>query len=65
MSLTVEFQNDGRVRISRYDNGEMFSVTTDANKLQALMPGPYFEQLRAAVGALHELTGDNVRRIGV
>ena len=64
-SLSVEFQTDGKVRIYRYDNGDTFSVTTNANKLQETMPGAYFDELRMSLATLLDITGGpQIKRIG-
>lgn len=53
--LQVTFgQNDGKVQVFAMQNGDVVSVTTDANRLPDMLPAETAEILRDAVAELHE-----------
>jgi len=52
--LQVTFREDGKVQVVAMQDGDVVSVTTDANRLPTMLPAETAEILRDAVSELHE-----------
>ena len=52
--LQVTFQQDGKVQVFAMQDGDVVSVTTDANRLPDMLPTETAEALLGAVAELHE-----------
>jgi len=52
--LQVTFQQDGKVQVFAMQDGDVVSVTTDANRLPTMLPAETAEILCGAVAELHE-----------
>lgn len=64
--LQVTFQKDHKVQVFAMQDGDVVSVTTDANRLPAMLPTETAEALRDAVAELHEtLSAAMPRRLKV
>jgi len=52
--LQVTFQTDGKVQVFAMQDGDVISVTTEANKLPVMLPKETYDALLAGVRELHE-----------
>lgn len=56
MSLSIDFQDNGKVRIYASQDGDTVSVTADANRVRAMMPGATLDALRDRCAEFLDLT---------
>ena len=54
--LQIEFKTDGRIGIFAMQDGTVLNVTTDINRLQAMVPAPTFAELRERMQAFLDAT---------
>lgn len=54
--LSIDFQDGGKVHIYASEDGDTISVTADANKVRALMPGTTLDALRDRMATFLDLT---------
>ena len=52
--MQITFERDGKVRVFIMQDGDHLSVSTDANRLSAMLPADTMIALRGAVAELHE-----------
>jgi hypothetical protein len=51
--LQLTFQKDGKLQVFAMQDGDVISVTTDANRIPSMLPDATGEILRDAVADLH------------
>ena len=56
MSISIDFQENGKVRIFAMQDGNTVSVTTDANRMPALIPSATLETVRGLMAEFLDLT---------
>ena len=59
--IQMTFENDGKISVFIYENGDSISVKTDINKLQSALPATHFEEIRNRCAAFVDMTRQNLR----
>lgn len=61
--LDITFQNDGKVTVAKYEDGERVSVCAIPEKLPNLLPPVILDELRQSMVTLLDMIGTTPLRI--
>ena len=64
--ISIEFSEDGTVRVYALKDGDMVSASADANKIPKLLPAATLETLRGCMAEFLDMTAQvvDLKRIG-